>query len=189
MAEATGQSYPEPEFSGEVQGTTDPSVIKKTAPLVQVEEVQTTDTTAERLGEVPVLTDTKAIKAAEDIADIQFQLPAVDPVLNSSSDAASGAPLTETLLGQSVGSSILGHQSNHPETMATLPSTEPVATNAKIPLADQSQGDHVEVDAHVCYFIHMAELTIADFRRMKYLHDNEIDSTLGDEQYVLLLTY
>ncbi|KAN0091943.1 S-adenosyl-L-methionine-dependent methyltransferase [Hyaloscypha variabilis] len=163
MAEATGQSYPEPEFSGEVQGTTDPSVIKKTAPLVQVEEVQTTDTTAERLGEVPVLTDTKAIKAAEDIADIQFQLPAVDPVLNSSSDAASGAPLTETLPGQSVGSSILGHQSNHPETMATLPSTEPVATNAQIPLADQSQGDHVEVDAH-------------------YLHDNEIDSTLGDEQ-------
>ncbi len=137
---------------------------------------------------MPILKDTKAIKAA-DIADIQFQPPAGDPGLNSSSDAASGAPLTEDLPGQIVGSSILSHQSNHPETMATPPPTEPVATNAQIPLADQSQGSHVEVDADVCYFIHMAELTIADFRRMKYLHDNEIDSTLGDEQYVLILTY
>ncbi|KAE9367019.1 S-adenosyl-L-methionine-dependent methyltransferase [Stipitochalara longipes BDJ] len=165
MAEANGRSQAEPELSGEAQGIAKPDLIKKQAPLVQVEEVQTADTAAKRSREVQVLTD-KSVTKREEVADERFQPPATAvSALNSSSDAARGAPPTEALSGQGLGSSILDRQSSpsNIETMATPTAAEPIADQAQTPVAGQGQGDEFEVDAD-------------------YLHDNDLDSTLGDEQ-------
>ena len=153
LAEAIALSLPEPELSGELQGMGKPGLIKEQAPLVQVEEVQTTDTAAERLRERQVVTDEKAGKG-EKATDARFQPPEAESALDSSSDPARAAPPTAAT-GQDLEGGILGRQLNHQDIgiMATTASTEPVVSQIQAPIADTGQGNEVDGDADVCVSI------------------------------------
>jgi hypothetical protein len=146
MAEATGRNHTEPGHSGELQEVGNPNLLRIKAPLVQAEEVGTTNAAAERSRQVKDATGTIASAVPGEVqATGSLQNMTTIPVSGLVSNAARGAPPTEATT--SGDESVLAQQSHHSDLGIMATAASPEAAADETPLPDQ--GDEVEVDADV----------------------------------------